>query len=105
MSDRRAPAFAALTIVWLLGLELLGVEAAVAYLSPALLILLPLLGGRYPGDEALARVTRRRARPVRRPPRAALPLRRHRPSALLPRGGRLVATALAGRGPPALLAI
>jgi hypothetical protein len=104
MSDRRPLAFAALTVVWLLGLELLGVEASLAYLAPALLILLPLLGGRYPGDEALARVALRRARPARRLPPAAPPLRRRRPGALLPRGGRLVAVSLAGRGPPFQLA-
>lgn len=69
-SDRRSLAFAALTVVWLLGLELLGVEAAVAYLAPALLILLPLLSGRYPGDDALVRVAGRRSRPSRRPPQA-----------------------------------
>jgi len=104
MSDRRPLAFAALTLAWLLCLELLGVEAALAYLAPALLILLPLLGGRYPGDEALVRLATRRSRPVnRRPPAPAPP--RHRPAgALLPRGGRLVATALAGRGPPSPLA-
>jgi hypothetical protein len=102
---RRLPlAFAALTIVWLLGLELLGVEAAVAYLAPALLILLPLVSGRYPGDEALVRVASRRSRPARRPPQTQ-PLRRRRTGALLPRGGRLVASSLAGRGPPLLLAV
>jgi hypothetical protein len=99
MSDRRPLAFAALTVVWLLGLELLGVEAAVAYLAPALLILLPLLSGRYPGDEALVRVAGRRLRLACRPPQAP-PLSRPRPGALLPRGGRLVAASLAGRGPP-----
>jgi hypothetical protein len=104
MRDRRALAFAALTVVWLFGLELLGIEAAVAYLAPALLILLPLLGGRYPGDEALARIAARRWRPARRPPQAP-PLRRPRIVALLPRGGRLVAGALAGRGPPSPLAV
>jgi hypothetical protein len=102
-SDRRSLAFAALTVVWLLGLELLGVEAAVAYLAPALLILLPLLSGRYPGDEVLARVAGRRSRPSRRPAQAP-PLRRRRAGALLPRGGRLVAFAFAGRGPPLPLA-
>jgi hypothetical protein len=101
MTDRRSLAFAALTVVWLLGLELLGVEAATAYLAPALLILLPLLSGRYPGDEALVRVAGRRSRPARRPPQAP-PLRRRRAGALLTRGGRLVATSLAGRGPPSL---
>jgi hypothetical protein len=103
MSDRRPLAFAAVTVVWLFGLELLGVETAVAYLAPALLILLPLLGGRYPGDDALARIAGRRSRDARRPP-AALPPRRRRAGALLPRGGRLVAASLAGRGPPPLLA-
>jgi hypothetical protein len=103
MSERRALAFAALTCVWLLGLELLGVEAALAYLAPALLILLPLIGGRYPGDEALARAATRQIRP-RRPPSAPTSVARRRPRAVLPRGGRLVAAALAGRGPPAALA-
>jgi hypothetical protein len=98
MSDRRSLAFAALTVVWLIGLELLGVEAAIAYLAPALLILLPLLSGRYPGDEALVRVATRRARRARPLPPVAPP--RRRGAVLLPRGGRLVATALAGRGPP-----
>jgi hypothetical protein len=103
MRDRSPLAFAALTVVWLLGLELLGVEAAVAYLAPALLILLPLLSGRYPGDEALVRVAGRRSRPARLAPQAP-PFSRPRAGALLPRGGRLVAFALAGRGPPLLLA-
>jgi hypothetical protein len=100
MSERRPLVFAGLTLVWLLALELLGVEAAVAYLAPALLILLPLLSGRYPGDEALARIAARRSRPARRRPQRAQPPRRRRTAALLPRGGRLVAFALAGRGPP-----
>jgi hypothetical protein len=104
MSDRRSLAFAGLTLVWLAGLELLGVEAALAYLAPALLILLPLLGGRYPGDEALIRVAGRRTRPARRPPAAVAPPRRRRADALMPRGGMLVAASLAGRGPPHLLA-
>ena len=77
MSDRRSMAFAGLTLVWLLGLELLGVEAAIAYLAPALLIMLPLLSGRYPGDEALVRVAGRRSRPSRRPTQEP-PLRRRR---------------------------
>jgi hypothetical protein len=100
MSDRRSLAFAALTLVWLLGLELLGVEAALAYLAPALLILLPLMGGRYPGDDALVRVAARRAPvPARRAQAPAVP-RRRRHAALLPRGGRLMGAALAGRAPP-----
>jgi hypothetical protein len=100
--DRRSLAFAGLTVVWLLGLELFGVEAAFAYLAPALLILLPLLSGRYPGDEALVRAASRRRRPPPRRPATAMP-RRRRAVPLLPRGGRLVGAALAGRAPPAPL--
>jgi hypothetical protein len=102
MTDRRSLSFAGISCVWLLGLELLGVEAAFAYLAPALLILLPLLGGHYPGDRALARAGRRRSSPRRRPCSSPGPRRRPRPG-LLPRGGRLVGAAMAGRAPPTLL--
>ena len=79
---------------------MLGVGDTLIYLAPALLILLPLLSGRYPGDEALVRAARRagpRRRRRRAPSRAAarLPI-----AGLLPRGGRLVGAALAGRAPP-----
>jgi hypothetical protein len=102
MSDRRSFAFAALTCSWLLGLELLGVEPAVAYLAPALVILFVLVGGSYPGDEALMRVAADRVRPPwRRSPSAVAHPRL--PGARLPRGGRLVGAALAGRAPPGRL--
>jgi hypothetical protein len=100
MNDRRSLAFAALSLAWLLGLELAGVSDAFAYLAPAVLIFLPLLGGMYPGDEALVRAVARRTRARWRPSVAARPPRRRRPGALLPRGGRLVGAALAGRAPP-----
>jgi hypothetical protein len=100
MSDRRSVAFAALSLVWLLGLELVGVSDAFAYLAPAALIFLPLLGGLYPGDEALVRAAARRTGTRWRPSAAAPPPRRRRSGALLPRGGRLVGAALAGRAPP-----
>lgn len=101
MSRHRSLAFAALAAVWLLGLQGLGIEATGAYLTPGLLILLPLLGGRYPGDRALARVVARRAPTRRRGRILSTPMRRPRPEAPMPRGGRLVGTALAGRAPPA----
>ncbi len=56
---------AALTAVWTLGMLALGVGDALIYLAPALLILVPLLYGRYPGDDALVRAARR-GRPQRR---------------------------------------
>jgi hypothetical protein len=94
-------AFAAITAVWTLGMLILGVGDALIYLAPALLILLPLLSGRYPGDDALVRAARRAGPRGRRlPPVAPRPART--PIAeLLPRGGCLVGAALAGRAPPA----
>jgi hypothetical protein len=98
-APRTALSFAAIAAVWAIGLQVLGVADAFIYLAPALLILLPLVGGRYPGDTALVRARRRT-----RVPRAHLPqpLSRRRPllRPLLPRGGRLVGSTVAGRGPP-----
>jgi hypothetical protein len=77
-----------------------GLAEAVAYLSPALLLLLVLVARRYPGERALLALMERR-RETRRPAdadeRARLPGLR----AFLPRGGRLIATSLAVRPPPA----
>ena len=96
-------AFAAITAVWTLGMLILGVSDALIYLAPALLILLPLVSGRYPGDEVLVRAARR-AHPRRRRLPGAEPRPTRPPTVeLLPRGGRLVGAALAGRAPPAPL--
>jgi hypothetical protein len=78
-----------------------GVSPDVLLAVPALLLLLPLLAGRYVGEERLARLAgdalaRRRRSPV------SIGSRR-RTRRVLPRGGRLIAAALAERGPPALL--
>jgi len=94
----RPELLAVLAAAWLLALALVGVGEAFAYLAPALLLGLPLVAGRYPGERPLVRaLSRRRARPLR-PPLCATPAARI--FVLTPRGGRLVATALAGRGPP-----
>jgi uncharacterized protein YcnI len=104
-SDARTPlALALVTALWTLAMFFLGVGDALAHLAPVLLILLPLLSGRYPGEEALARRvatrTRRRLRP-----RPAVPRRGHVVGHLLPRGGRLMGRALAGRAPPCPVAV
>ena len=75
--------------------------AALLHLAPAVLLLLPLLRGRYVGEERIhalaapaapARRLRALARLAPRLPRA--------PRALVARGGRLLASSLAERGPP-----
>jgi hypothetical protein len=79
-----------------------GLDTGLLLLSPALVLALPLLAGRYLGAEKLERLAGRRE-PTRRPVRAAsAPLPRRRPRAGSVRGGRLIAAALAERGPPRL---
>ena len=72
--------------------------AGLAHLLPFVLIIVPLLAGRYIGEERLARLTGNvRAWPRRRAARA-LPSRR--PARTVPRGGCLIASFLAVRPPP-----
>jgi hypothetical protein len=72
-------------------------ESSLLYLAPALLILLPLAFDRYPGERLLLAVIARPAIPASppKPPPRRLPL-----FSPLPRGGALLSSALAGRGPP-----
>ncbi|HEX2129035.1 MAG TPA: hypothetical protein VHF58_07440 [Solirubrobacterales bacterium] len=69
-------------------------------LLPALLLLLALVGGRYPGERVLERLRARRPAPSRG--RAAPAPRWTRRARR--RSGELLARALAGRGPPGSLA-
>jgi hypothetical protein len=77
-----------------------GMETGVLFLSPAIVLLASLLTGHYVGEETLGRLVA--ACRQRRPRRARLAARRvpRRLRALMPRGGRLVATSLAVRPPP-----
>jgi hypothetical protein len=68
-------------------------------LAPLLVLLCALVLGRYPGERAFRRRVARQRTVRRRPPRVAS--RRRDAPALLPRGGALLASALAGRAPPA----
>jgi hypothetical protein len=81
-----------------------GLHTGLLLLSPALALLLPLLVGRYLGEGALERLAARVAAPRRRRVPDAAPLPRRGPRATLLRGGRLLAAALAERGPPATVA-
>lgn len=84
---------------WMLVLGVSGFETGWLYLVPALLIAIPLLAGRYPGEHVLDRLRSRRSAPHRRCAAVA------RPGCVgvapvLPRGGLLLAAGLGRRGPP-----
>jgi hypothetical protein len=94
-------AAAALLLLGLGGLAAYGGGLAVAlwqgalYVLPALLLAVALLARRYPGERLLVRLHVRRTRP-----RVGLRgVCTFAPAG--PRGGRLIALALAGRAPPA----
>jgi fatty acid desaturase len=77
-----------------------GLETGVLFLAPAIVVLSMLLTGHYVGEQQLHRLAAawQQRRPEReRACRRPLPCR---PRALMPRGGRLVATSLAVRPPP-----
>ena len=90
---------ALLGVLVALGETVTGLDAGLLLLSPALVLLIPLLAGRYLGEEQLERLAARRAA-ARRPRPVSVTAPRRRPHASLVRGGRLVASALAVRGPP-----
>jgi hypothetical protein len=73
---------------------------ALLCLSPVLLLLVPLLAGRYPGERALLSL-RHPERPRLRPSLRAVA--RPRFVAILARGGRLIGCSLAVRPPPSPL--
>ena len=79
--------------------ELAGAGTALAYAGPILLLLVPLLAGRYVGEERIARLARAVRIRRRRPAPSAAPAAAHRVP-VLPRGGRLIAASLAVRPPP-----
>jgi hypothetical protein len=79
-----------------------GVDPDVLLAVPALVLLLPLLAGRYVGEETIARLAARVAR-GRRPRAAAISAKVRRAPRVLPRGGGLIADAMGLRGPPAAL--
>lgn len=77
------------------------VEGAL-YLLPALLLGLALVVGRRPGERLIVALHRRSVRRAGRTGSAVTPsLTPARPAEhIFPRGGRLIAAALAGRAPP-----
>ncbi|HEY6729519.1 MAG TPA: hypothetical protein VI039_00665 [Solirubrobacterales bacterium] len=90
----------ALTLCWVAVLAVTGSTDALLFMAPALLIVLPLLGGRYVGQELIVKFATRRPRPRARRRLADSPAP-SAPSIWLPRGTRLISFGLAKRPPPA----
>lgn len=91
----------AVALLALLGTEVPGLDAGVLHLAPALALALPLLWGRYVGEERIAELAAA-ARSIRPRAEATLQARLPRaPRVTASRGGRLLAASLAERGPPA----
>jgi hypothetical protein len=93
-------AVAVLGVAIALAETITGLDTGLLLLSPALVLLLPLLAGRYLGEDTLERLAARHSRPRPHVRAVSSPLPRPRPRATLVRGGRLLAAALAERGPP-----
>ena len=93
-------ALAALALALALAQTLTGLSSDVLLAVPALVLLLPLLAGRYVGEETLARLAVRFGARRRRAPTALASA--ISPPRVIARGSRLMAVSLAERGPPAL---
>jgi hypothetical protein len=94
-------AFAAVAVVAMV--LRLGLDAELLlWCAPALLLVAPLLAGRFPGEAVIEARRHRRARPRRRARTAIVRVPR-RPARAAIRCGRLIALRLAERGPPAAL--
>lgn len=87
------------TVCWAFALALSGSTDTLLFLAPALLIVAPLIAGRYPGEELIAKFVAPESRRPRRPAAVLAPLPRPL-AARSPRGTRLLAFARAERPPP-----
>lgn len=90
----------AITLLWVAALAAAGSTDALLFMAPAVLIVIPLLGGHYIGEELIVKVAARQTRPPRRAtdPRAwPLP---PAPADWRPRGTGLIAFSMAKRPPP-----
>jgi hypothetical protein len=90
--------FTLLVLAWMVLQAVTGTETGLLYLAPALVLALPLLGGRYVGEEQLAGLARSAPHPATRPSKRLVAT--HTFQRLMQRGGRLVASSMAKRPPP-----
>jgi hypothetical protein len=93
----------AITVGWVAILGITGATEVLLFLAPALLIAIPLIGGRYVGEELIVKLATRRGRKPGRAAAFARPLSPAAPPCRQVRGTRLVAFSLAKRPPPARL--
>jgi hypothetical protein len=91
----------AITAGWALSLAFSGSTDVLLYLAPALLIVAPLLAGRYVGESLIVKLASGGRK--RHPHRAGTQAPPKPPAIWLPRGTHLIAFSLAERPPPALL--
>jgi len=98
----KAPILAGLGLLLcaLVCLQLTDSEPGLLYLAPAILLLTALAFGHYPGERLLEAATRAWYPTLRCEPRSPAPGQPFTPPRSSPRGGVLLAMALAGRGPP-----
>jgi hypothetical protein len=96
----KAPILASLALLvgGLVALQLSYSEPGLLYLAPALLLLGSLAVGHYPGERLLAALVRAWHPLLRRD--SSAPIGPPASLRVFPRGGALIAMALAGRGPP-----
>jgi hypothetical protein len=89
---------------WAILEALTGAQAGFLYLAPALLMVLPLVMGRYVGEDRIAALAGRSTRrvPRRRATRVCAPRSRRR---VMWRGGQLVGRSLAKRPPPLIASL
>jgi hypothetical protein len=90
---------AALTLLFAVVQSATGISGDVLLAAPVLVLLLPLLAGRYLGEDRIARLCGALA-PLRRRRVALRAAQPSRPPRAMARGGRLIAVALGRRGPP-----
>ncbi len=96
---------AGLAIAWALVQAATGYDGGFAFMAPAVFVAVPLLAGRYLGEDQIAQLAywMQRRRAPRRAPRVRGQARPRRSA--ISRGGALIARSLAVRPPPFALTV
>jgi hypothetical protein len=92
-----------ITLCWIVALAFTGSTDVLLFLAPALLIAIPLLSGRYIGEELIVKLATRRSPRARSAASSSAWSLPPAPEGRQPRGTGLLAFSLAKRPPPARL--